>query len=263
MFGHIMNKDKLLQLFDKEMREEIEYPEARKEITADVVRFVREAPSMNFVSWTYAADSELERVIEQELAYFVPMKQPFTWKTYSHDPSLPSLVNILEEHNFEGDDEPGDIMVLDVDIAPSYLFDPVKADIRRVTDLDGLKDVIHVLNTVYGNDNSWVNGRLGGHLKINGYLSVYVAYVDDQPVSVTWTYFQKGKFASLFAGSTIEAYRKRGLYTGLLSVRLQEIRERGYPYAMVETGDMSQPIVAKHGFQYLTTTTDYIWNEKK
>ena len=57
-----MNKDKLLQLFDKELRQEIEYPEARKEITSDVVRFVREAPGMNFVSYTYAGESDLDRV---------------------------------------------------------------------------------------------------------------------------------------------------------------------------------------------------------
>ena len=259
-----MNKDKLLQLFDKELREEIEYPEARKEITKDVVRFVREAPAMNFVSMTYATDSDLDRVIEQELAYFAPMQQPFTWKVYSHDESLPSLVEKLENHNFEADDDdPGDVMLMDVDNAPSYLFDPIKADIRRITNFDGLKDVIFVLDKVYGNNNAWVNGRLGGHLKIPGYLSVYVAYVDDQPASVAWTYFQKGKFASLFAGSTLTEYRKRGLYTSLLSIRLKEIRERDYQYAMVEAGAMSKPIVAKHGFQYLTTTTDYVWHDKK
>ena len=28
---------------------------------------------------------------------------------------------------------------------------------------------------------------------------------------------------------------------------------------MVETGSMSRPIVAKHGFQHLTTVWDYQW----
>jgi GNAT superfamily N-acetyltransferase len=259
-----MNKDKLLQLFDKELRKEIEYPEARKEVTADVVRFVREAPGMNFVSYTYAAESDLDRVIEQELAYFTPMQQPFTWKVYSHDAPLPSLVDKLKAHNFAGDDDdPGEIMLLDVDSAPSHLFKPVKADIRLITDLEGLKDVVFVLDKVYGNNNDWVYKRLGGHLKAPGYLSVYAAYVDNQPASIAWTYFQKGKFASLFAGTTLEEYRKRGLYTSLLSSRLKEIRERGYQYAVVEAGAMSRPIVAKHGFQYLTTLFDYVWNEKK
>jgi hypothetical protein len=63
----------------------------------------------------------------------------------------------------------------------------------------------------------------------------------------------------LFAGSTISDFRKQGLYTGLLSIRLQEIRERVYRIAVVEAGSMSRPIVAKHGFMHLTALYDYEW----
>jgi hypothetical protein len=97
------------------------------------------------------------------------------------------------------------------------------------------------------------------HLQVPGYLSVYVAYMSDQPASVAWTYFPRGQFATLFAGSTIDQYRKKGLYTALLAKRIQEIRERGYHFAVVETGSMSRPIVAKHGFQHLTTVHDFEW----
>ena len=90
-------------------------------------------------------------------------------------------------------------------------------------------------------------------------MSVYVAYVEDQPASIAWTYFPRGHFATLFAGSTIAEYRKQGLYTSLLATRLKEIRERGYRFAVVEAGAMSKPIVAKHGFQHLTTVYDYEW----
>ena len=150
-------------------------------------------------------------------------------------------------------------MALDVNNAPPYLFESVTADIRRITSVEGLKDIIFVLNKVYGNDNSWVNNRLGMHLKIPDYLSAYVAYVENQPASVAWTYFPRGSFATLFAGSTIAEYRKQGLYTSLLSVRLKEIRLRGYQFAVVEAGPMSRPIVEKHGFQHLTTAYDYQW----
>ena len=233
------------------------YPEARKEVTKDVVRFVRKAPGMNFVSFTFANEPDLERVIDQQLDYFLPMEQPFTWKVYDHD-LLPSLKDKLASRSFVSDG--GDaVMVLDVKHAPNSLLEPVTADIRRINNLDGLKDVIHVLDNVYGGQNTWVNDRLGGHLKIPGYLSVYAAYVEDQPASIAWTYFPRGHFATLFAGTTIAEYRKQGLYTSLLSVRLKEIRERGVQFAVVETGDMSKPIVAKHGFKHLTTVYDYEW----
>ena len=251
-----MNRKNLLIRYDKDLRLRMMYPEARKEITRDVVRFVRNAPGMNLVGFTFANEPELDRVIDQQLDYFVPMNQPFTWKVYDHD-LLPSIGEKLTAREFIRDDEPADVMVLDLKNASHHLFEPVKADIRRITTLDGLKDIIHVLDKVYGGHNTWVNDRLGMHLKFSGYLSVYAAYVDNQPASIAWTYFPHGHFATLFAGSTIAEYRKQGLYTGLLSTRLKEIRERGYQFAVVEAGSMSKPIVEKHGFKHLTTVYDY------
>lgn len=251
----------LLASYDEQLRVNIDYPEAHKEVTKDVVRFVRKAPGMNFVSFTFASDHELDRVIDEQLEYFIPMDQPFTWKVYEHD-QRPRLEEKLIARGFVHDDsDPGQVMVLDVDSAAPHLLQPVSADIRRIYGPEGLKDVVYVLDKVYGNDNAWVYDRLGGHLEIPGYLSVYLAYVDDRPASVAWTYFPRGYFAMLFAGSTISEFRKLGLYTGLLSIRLQEIRERDYRIAVVEAGSMSRPIVAKHGFQHLTTMYDYEWKK--
>ena len=191
----------------------------------------------------------------------VPLDQPFTWKVYDHD-LLPNLKDELRSHDFVEDQDPSDVMVLELNRAPAHLFQPAypgEVEVRRIASADGLKDVIHVLNRVYGNDNSWVHGRLGMHLKIPGYLSIYVAYIDHQPAAVAWTYFPRGHFATLYGGSTIAQYRKQGLYSSLLATRLNEIRARGYPFAAVEAGAMSRPIVARHGFQHLTTVWDYRW----
>jgi GNAT superfamily N-acetyltransferase len=190
------------------------------------------------------------------------LNQPFTWKVYDHD-LLPTLKDELVTHGFAPDEDPAAVMILDVKNARAAPQQPVRADIRRIDTLEGLKDVIQVLDTVWGGHNTWVNERLGSHLQIPGYLSVYAAYVDAgnvrQPASIAWTYFPRGQFATLFAGSTVPEYRNQGLYTSLLETRLSEIRERGYRYAVVEAGAMSKPIVAKHGFQQLTTVYDYEW----
>lgn len=252
-----MNKNNLLVRYDKDLRLRIMYPEARKEITNDVVRFIRKAPGMNFVEFTFANEHHLDYVIDQELKYFAPMSQPFIWKVYEHD-LLPSMEEKLSSRGFVSNG--GDaVMVLDVKNAPASLFQPNAIDIRRIETREGLKDVIHVLDQVWGGHNTWVNDRLGNHLQIPGYLSVYAAYVENRPASIAWTYFPHGHFATLFAGSTIVTYRNQGLYTSLLSTRLKEIRERGYRFAVVEAGAMSKPIVAKHGFQQLTTVYDYEW----
>jgi GNAT superfamily N-acetyltransferase len=252
-----MNTNNLLVRYDKDLRIRIAYPEARKEITRDVVRVIRQAPGMNVVAFTFANEANLHDVIHREVDYLTVLNQPFTWKVYDHD-LLPSLQDKLASHGFVRDDS-ADVMVLDVTKAPSELLRPLHADIRRITDLDGLQDVIYILDQVWGGHNTWVNERLGMHLQVPGYLSVYVAYVKNQPASVAWTYFPRGPFATLFAGSTIPEYRKQGLYTNLLATRIQEIRERSYSYAVVETGAMSRPIVAKYGFEHLTTVHDYEW----
>jgi GNAT superfamily N-acetyltransferase len=254
-----MNKNDLLIRYDKDLRLRIMYPEARKEITGNVVRFIRKAPGMNFVSFTFATEMQLTNVIDCEVDYFLPMNQPFTWKLYDHD-LLPSLGEKLSARGFNGDDDPAMVMVLDMQNA-STRTEPVKADIRRITERDGLKDIIYVLDNVYGGHNIWVNDRLGLHLQVPGYLSIYAAYVDGKPASIAWTYFPHGHFATLFGGTTLAEYRGRGLYTSLLHVRLKEIRERGYQFAAVECGPMSRPIVAKNGFQHLTTVWDYEWGE--
>jgi len=256
--SNIMNKKHILVMYDKELRIHRMYPEARREVNGTVVRFVREAPGMNFISFTFATERELDCAINQEVNYFAPMHQPLTWKVYEHD-LLPDLNGKLNANNFVEDPEPADVMVYDVKAQSVPLRENADIDIRRINTRAGLKDITHVLDTVYGNDNSWVYNRLGSHMQIPGYLSVYAAYRKNQPVSIAWTYFPKGHFATLFAGSTIEEFRGKGLYTNLLATRINEIRERGYQFAVVEAGKMSKPIVEKHGFQHLTTVWDFEW----
>jgi len=257
-----LSKSSLLSSYDEQLRVNIDYPEAKKEVTKDVVRFIRKAPGMSFVSFTFADEYDLDRVIDEQLEYFIPRDLPFTWKVYEHDKRKHLQEKLVSRGFVYDDDDPGQIMILDVNHVSPELLAPVKKDVRQIHTSDGLKDVVFVLDQVYKNDNKWVYDRLGGHLNIHRYLSIYVAYVDDQPAAVAWTYFPKGQFAMLFAGSTISEFRKQGLYTSLLAKRLQEIRERAYRIAVVEAGSMSRPIVAKHGFQYLTTLYDYEWKKE-
>ncbi|HAV76010.1 MAG TPA: hypothetical protein DCX53_01505 [Anaerolineae bacterium] len=258
MEDKIMNRKNVLVRYDKDLRLRIAYPEARKEITQDVVRFIRMAPGMNFVSFTFANEARLDRVIVEQLEYFTPMNQPFTWKVYDHD-QLPRLEEKLASHNFATDDDPAAVMVLNVRNATGSPMNPYKIDVRQISDRIGLGDVVYVLDKVYGGKNDWVYDRMGSHLKIPNYLSVYGAYVEDEPASIAWTYFPHGQFAGLFGGTTLPEHRNRGLYTGLLQYRLNEIRQRGFSFAVVEAGAMSKPIVEKHGFQQLTTVWDYEW----
>ena len=255
-----MNKKSLLVRYDKDLRLRMMYPEARKEITGDVVRFVRNAPNTNLVGFTFANEPELERVIDQQLNYFVPMRQPITWKVYDHD-YLPSLGEKLTTREFIRGAEPGAVMVLHLKNAPAYLFASQEIDVRHISSPKDLKSVLHILDEIHASDNSSLKERLKLHLKVPGYLSLYAAYKDKRPASIAWTYFPHGHFAALSAGATITSHDNdsQRLHTSLLSTRLREIRERGYPYAVIETDPRNKPEFEEYGFKHLTTVHDYQW----
>ncbi|WP_431037175.1 acetyltransferase [Streptomyces sp. P6-2-1] len=66
-------------------------------------------------------------------------------------------------------------------------------------------------------------------------------------------------FAGLWGGSTLAAWRGRGLYRATVAARARIAAARGVPYLQVDAGPDSAPILRRLGFLELTTTTPYIW----
>ena len=257
-----MDSHTLLALYDQELRIDIDYPGAWKEVSPHVVRFVRPAPGMNFILYSRLDETNADAVIQEQVAYFSRMDQPFSWKVYDHD-TPPDLKDRLAAHGFACD-EPSPVLILDVREAPPGLLAPVAADVRPVAHRDQLDAVVAIEEQVWGGSFGWLKQRLGDHLAIPDYLSVYVAYVDGQPACAGWAYFHpNSQFASLFGGSTLPAYRKQGLYTAVLAIRVQEAIQRGYRYLVIEPTEMSRPIVARHGFRLLTVAYDYEWKGRR
>ena len=250
------NPSPLLALFDRCQRIDITYPGMLRKSFPNLVRFQRPAPGMSFVLYSRLDEQNAEAVIQEQMDYFTAQDLCLEWKVYSHD--TPSdLGERLMRHRF-APQEPDAVMLLDLQAAPVSLFVPLQTEVRRLTDRQELAQVIQVLEAVWGGDFSWVTERLGGHLEIPGYLSVYVAYAQGQPACTGWTYFHEhNPFADLWGGSTVEGFRNQGLYSALLAARVQEAQRRGVRYLTVDASPMSQPILAKYGFQVLTTSQSY------
>jgi hypothetical protein len=254
-----MDRNQMLSLFDEQQRIGMEFPGTRKEVTPHVVRFVRPLPGRSTLLYSHFGGEVADSIIQEQIAFYTALGSSFTWKVYSHD--TPSdLVERLVQHGFEAS-EPEDVMLLDLNSVPAILHEPITAYVRPITTREQLADVVRVEEQVWGGNFDWIPGRLGSHLEIPGYLSVYVAYVEGEPASAGWTYFHSdSSFASLWGGSTVPGYRKRGLYTALLAIRVQEAIRRGYQFLVIDTSPMSRPIVARHGFQFLTSATDCDWD---
>jgi hypothetical protein len=248
----MLNHQDLLAQYDQHLRIEIEHPGVRKEAFPQLVRFIKPAPGMNYIAYSHLDEANIDAVIQDQIAYFASMPQPFSWHVYEHDVPL-TLKDRLLAHGFAPDDDPDAVMVLDVQEAPPALLESSSLEIRRLTQPDQLDDVVRVEEQVLGGDFSWLKRRLSPHLEIPDYLSVYVAYVDGQPACSGWIYFYPhNPFAGLFGGATLPSLRKRGLYSAVLAVRVQEALQRNYRFVTTGASPMSQPILAHHGFQLLT-----------
>lgn len=249
----------LLALYDREQRFEIEYPDARREEALPVVRGIDRMGMRSFINYSRLEGTDIDHVIDEQIRYFEAMGHEFEWKVFSHD-YPPDLKERLRARGFECEDDET-ILILDLETVPAALLQPVTADVRRITDPAQIDDVMAVNQAVWDEDHTWLGDRLRDLLRNTPeYASIYVAYVDNQPVSSAWVTFHEGsQFAGLWGGSTVEAYRGRGLYTALLAVRVQEARSRGVRYLTIDASDMSRPIVEKFGFQAVSISTPCVW----
>ena len=257
-----MNIGEILSLYDQLMRQEIEFPDNRKEILPNgIVRFIKDPPGNNFILFAQLTPETADRGIDDQLAYLQSLNQPFEWKVFDHD-QPPDLLQRLIQRGLEPEDVDA-IMVLELAEAPASLTHPVKADIRPIKTRSALADIISVLTEVWGRDFGWVYERLGSNMDIPGYLSVYAAYDHDTPASVGWIYFHaNGIFADLWGGSTLPGLRGRGLYTAILATRVQEAIARGYQYLTIDASPMSRRIVEAHGFQFMDYAHACVWEPK-
>ena len=80
-------------------------------------------------------------------------------------------------------------------------------------------------------------------------------------VCAGWVRFLHGtRFASLWGGSTLPAWRRRGIYRATVAYRASLATARGFRYVETDASDESRPILERIGFVAVTTTTPYVWS---
>ncbi|MFZ1471306.1 MAG: GNAT family N-acetyltransferase [Anaerolineae bacterium] len=186
----------------------------------------------------------------------------FEWKVFDHDTPA-DLKQRLIAHGFEPD-EPEALMALDLEEAPARLLQPVSADILRITDPAQLSLVAAVQAQVWEKPTPGLEDELAQTLRTHpDLMSIFQAYADDKPVANARICYHPGRrFADLWGGSTLPAYRGRGIYTALVAVRAQEARTRGVRFLTVDASPMSRPILQKLGFRHLVYTTPFVWTKR-
>jgi GNAT superfamily N-acetyltransferase len=253
----------LLALYDQHQRIEIEYRTLRREVTPDVVRHVALEHGYGVVLYSRLSEASVDQVIDEQVAYFNQLGQDFEWKTYDHD-TPGDLRTRLIAQGFEPE-EPEALLVLDMATTPANLLQPVRHDVRRITDPDQLEDYRQIQEQVWNEPIDWQIAALRDDLLNDpDHVSVYIAYAAGVPVSAARIDFHDhNPFAGLWGGSTLAEYRGRGYYTALLAARLQEAHRRGVRFLAIDASPMSWPIAERNGFQLLTHTQPFNWHVKQ
>lgn len=258
-----MNKSQIVALYDQDQRKDVEHPDMRREVTPNVVRYIDNSDIREgIISYSQLNEANAEATIREQVSYFESIGQGFEWKLYDYDqPS--DLKERLASYEFLVEEAEA-IMVLDVEDAPEVFWQPISHHVQQITDPERLSDVLTIQQQVWDEDFSSLGQYLGGMLrKYPQQMSIYVAYVNEQPASAAWTYFpERSQFASLWGGATVSSFRKQGLYTALLAVRAQEAKARQVRYLTVDASPMSRPILEKFGFEMIAYSYPCKWKLK-
>jgi GNAT superfamily N-acetyltransferase len=217
----------------------------------------------NTVIWSRLDAANADRAIEDEIAFFCADGRGFEWKLYGHDRPA-DLAARLEAHGF-AEDEEGTLLAFDLAASPWPGDAPAGVEFRAVVGPEGARDILPVLNEVWGEDHAWKADELAEALRRGAAageraVALTIAYADGRPVAASWINFYGSlPFATLWGGSTLQAYRGRGIYRHLVQVRAAQARERGVKFLTVDAGAESRPILERLGFEPLSDIRPYLW----
>lgn len=203
------------------------------------------------------ANLDPERIgpaIDSEITFFRQLRQDFEWKVYDFDTPA-DLRQLLLDRGFEQGDEEA-FLVLEPGNWKRTPRQPGAFTIERISDPDQLRDFVAAEQAIWPGDLSWHLQKYARELERSpSSVSIYCAYVGRQPVGTGRISFPaKSSFAELNGGGVIASMRGRGIFTALLSRRIEEAKSRGYPWVAVDAAPMSRPILLRKGFQHVCWT---------
>lgn len=222
-----MNKNELISLFHKELRQEAQTQSYLREETEHVVRHISQFGESGFIVTSNVNEDNARTIIKQELDYFSNLGQDFEWKVYSYD-KPDSLKDILEQEGFRVDTAEA-LMVMKLDDQHHLLKNNQYFGLKELTDEKGIQDIVDLEDAIWNESHAELGKRLWRDKQNNPEaLYLYGIYEEAKLVSAAWMYIEaNSSFASLWGGSTLPMYRGKGYYTSLLAVRAKRHLKKG------------------------------------
>jgi GNAT superfamily N-acetyltransferase len=204
--------------------------------------------------------ADLDRLIARQRDYFAARNEAVEWKTRGHD--LPAdLPDRLAAAGFVPEERETVVIGRTAELTGGRDV-PDGLTLRQVTAEADLRRIADMESAVWGRDMSWLGDDLIARIAADpDQIAVLTAEADGAVVSAAWLVLRAGtEFASLWGGSTLPAWRGRGVYRALVAARARLAAARGVRYLQVDASDDSAPILRRLGFTAVTTTTPYVWS---
>jgi ribosomal protein S18 acetylase RimI-like enzyme len=267
-----MDADRALRAYDEQVRRSLAPPQPGWTVelaSNDRVLRVVSPPDHEwgcFVIWSDLDEVSADGIIAEQVDFFRGLGRKFEWKWYGYDQpgDLPAR---LQRAGLVADDDEslivGEVERIVEVCAGAPVAEGVTLRHVRMDDLDADFAGMTVLNEkVWGDDFGWLMTELREELVTTpDDLRIHVAEVAGEIVCAAWVRFHQGtEFASLWGGSTLPEWRRKGIYRALVGRRAVQARDRGFHYLQVDASPDSRPILQRLGLTVLTGTTPYTWS---
>jgi GNAT superfamily N-acetyltransferase len=203
---------------------------------------------------------ELDALIARQIAHFAERDESFEWKLHGHD-----LPEDLDRRLLDAGFEPEDTETVEIATVATATGTPVLppgVTLRETTARADLDRIEAMGNWIWGRDEHTQADDLEAELEASpDALTIVLAEAGDTLVCAGWIRFPPGtEFASLWGGSTLPEWRRKGIYRAIVAYRANLAAARDVRYLQVDASDDSRPILERIGFVPVTTTTPFIWS---
>lgn len=215
------------------------------------------------VEYSALTAEDADAAIAEQIAYFRGVGRRFEWKHYGHDTPADLPARLLAAGLVP--EPPEALMVAEIGPLRQALGDarlPAGVSLVPVDDPAGFDAIVGLHQAVWGRDYGDMGRDLADEQAADpDAIRIFRAVDGGRTVCAAWVRFHAGTdFASLWGGSTLPEWRRRGIYRALVAHRAALAAERGFRYLQVDASDDSRPILGRLGFVVLTTTTPYVWS---
>ncbi|MGB2567498.1 GNAT family N-acetyltransferase [Micromonospora citrea] len=206
------------------------------------------------------AGADLDALIARQVEFFRGRGEAVEWKLVGHDEPA-DLAERLRAAGFVPEDQETVVVGPVAALAGAVPVLPDEVRLREVTSRADLERIAVMEEEVWGSDRSHLVTGLEKEIEAGPQsIAIVVAEAGETVVSAGWIRYPAGTgFGTLWGGSTLPAWRRRGIYRALVAYRARLAEQRGRTLLQVDCSPDSRPILERLGLVAVTTTTPYVY----